>query len=83
MTAPALPQVTETNEDHCELCGGIDPEVVDSYTTCCNEPICEGPRGGTYIWVYGDPQTRAEHGTVEACCSAMISGVSVFTRRPW
>lgn len=28
--------------NHCEFCGAVDPEVEDSYTVCCNEPLCEG-----------------------------------------
>lgn len=27
---------------HCENCGDENPETDDGYTTCCNEPICDG-----------------------------------------
>ena len=44
---------------HCESCGRENPNTDDGYTTCCNEPTCDG----SYKEKYGFPDNY-----VVACC---------------
>jgi len=61
---------TTTTSRHCEMCGATNPQVIDSYTACCNERVCDG--GWPQTWVLGsDYDTRREIGTVQACCGAV------------
>ena len=47
---------------HCECCGSEDyTEDNDGYTSCCNEPVCDGD----YKHKYGFPDNF-----VTACCWA-------------
>ena len=48
------------NTSHCSNCGGQNPELDDGYTTCCNEPMCDGGRDR-----FGFPDNY-----VTACCWA-------------
>ena len=42
---------TTTTSRHCEMCGATNPQVIDSYTACCNERVCDG--GWPQTWVLG------------------------------
>jgi len=48
-TAPMIVVVPSSecniHEAHCEMCGTINPEDEEGYTTCCNEPVVYAPCG--------------------------------------
>jgi hypothetical protein len=52
-----------TKTPHCENCGQQNPETKDGYTTCCNEPVCDG---GESKWE--SCEGNKNFIAIEACC---------------
>lgn len=69
-----IPTFTRTTADHCELCGTVDIESLTTgdqgYTACCNELVCHGTTTSVWAW---DDLANMTQGTIEACCSALIT----------